>query len=208
MPRLDPKVAVHHLAVKKSIKPMKQEQRRFHPELVPSNETEVNKLIEASFVREVQYPTWLANIVLVRNKNGDKTPVEDVLRRIVAILIYTKPKVLKQRGRIPSTHPKVRGQAAGLSQPNDLKHPLYESQPREVPPPRREAERTSCNQPHCPPAKHPSPSRNSNPCHDSMSDTTGARSSSTHGRREKKVCSLEKLVEKPLPEIKAKVKKH
>ncbi|GAA0171787.1 hypothetical protein LIER_25742 [Lithospermum erythrorhizon] len=67
---LDPKVAVHHLVVKENIKPVKQAQRRFRPELIPSIEAEVNKLIEAGFVREVQYPTWLANIVPVRKKNG------------------------------------------------------------------------------------------------------------------------------------------
>ncbi|GAA0162691.1 hypothetical protein LIER_39459 [Lithospermum erythrorhizon] len=54
MPGLDPKVAVHHLAVKKSLKPVKKAQRRFRPELVPAIEVEVNKLIEAGFVWEVQ----------------------------------------------------------------------------------------------------------------------------------------------------------
>jgi len=30
----------------------------------------VSKLIEAGFIREVKYPTWIANIVPVRKKNG------------------------------------------------------------------------------------------------------------------------------------------
>ncbi|GAA0169126.1 hypothetical protein LIER_23676 [Lithospermum erythrorhizon] len=68
MPGLNPKVAVHHLAVKKSSRPIKQGQRRFRPELVPSIETEVNRLIEVGFIREVLYPTWLSNIVLVRKQ--------------------------------------------------------------------------------------------------------------------------------------------
>jgi len=38
--------------------------------LIPEIEKEVNKLIEAGFIREVKYPTWIANIVLVRKKNG------------------------------------------------------------------------------------------------------------------------------------------
>jgi len=70
MPGLDPKVAVHRLSVKKSISPKKQPQRRFLPELVSEIEKEVNKLIEAGFIREVKYPTWIANIVPVRKKNG------------------------------------------------------------------------------------------------------------------------------------------
>ncbi|XP_075092300.1 uncharacterized protein LOC142172552 [Nicotiana tabacum] len=67
---LDPKVAVHHLAVKKGARPVKQAQRRFRPELIPSIEAEVNKLIEASFIREVKYPSWISSIVPVKKKNG------------------------------------------------------------------------------------------------------------------------------------------
>ncbi|XP_070019971.1 uncharacterized protein [Nicotiana sylvestris] len=59
MPGLDPKVAVHHLAVKKGARPVKQAQRCFRPELIPSIEAEVNKLIEAGLIREVKYPTWI-----------------------------------------------------------------------------------------------------------------------------------------------------
>ena len=33
-------------------------------------ETEVQKLLEAGFIREEKYPTWLANVVLVRKANG------------------------------------------------------------------------------------------------------------------------------------------
>ncbi|GAA0163578.1 hypothetical protein LIER_19408 [Lithospermum erythrorhizon] len=54
---------------RKHKKPLKQAQQRFRPKLVPSIEAEVNKLIEVGFIWEVQYPTWLANIVSVRKKN-------------------------------------------------------------------------------------------------------------------------------------------
>jgi len=37
---------------------------------VPKIEKEVNKLIKAAFTREIKYPAWIANIVLVRKKNG------------------------------------------------------------------------------------------------------------------------------------------
>ncbi|XP_019160960.1 PREDICTED: uncharacterized protein LOC109157567 [Ipomoea nil] len=70
MPGLDPKVAVHHLAVKNGCRPVKQAQRRFCPELIPLIEIEVNKLIEAGFIREVKYPTWISSIVPMRKKNG------------------------------------------------------------------------------------------------------------------------------------------
>ncbi|XP_049370599.1 uncharacterized protein LOC125835509 [Solanum verrucosum] len=70
MPGLDSKVAVHHFAVKSGARPIKQAQRRFRPKFVPVIKTEVNKLIEAGFIREVKYPTWVSSIVPVRKKNG------------------------------------------------------------------------------------------------------------------------------------------
>ena len=66
---LNPSIALHHLAVKKGVRPVKQAQRRFWPELIPQIEIEVNKLTEAGFIREVQYPEWIANIVPVKKKN-------------------------------------------------------------------------------------------------------------------------------------------
>ena len=50
MPGLDPKVAIHHLAIKHGAQPIKQAQRSFRPELIPRIEVEVNKLIEAGFI--------------------------------------------------------------------------------------------------------------------------------------------------------------
>ncbi|KAG9442525.1 hypothetical protein H6P81_018379 [Aristolochia fimbriata] len=70
MPGLDPRVAVHKLAVHPSVRPVKQSQRRFRPELVPKIEKEVDKLIAANFIREVKYPSWIANIVPVKKKTG------------------------------------------------------------------------------------------------------------------------------------------
>ncbi|KAG9442520.1 hypothetical protein H6P81_018374 [Aristolochia fimbriata] len=70
MPGLDPRVAVHKLAVHPSIRPVKQSQRRFRLELVLEIEREVDKLIAANFIREVKYPSWIANIVPVKKKNG------------------------------------------------------------------------------------------------------------------------------------------
>ncbi|XP_070013905.1 uncharacterized protein [Nicotiana sylvestris] len=70
MPDLDPKVAAHHLVVKNGARPIKQAQRRFRPDLVPLIETEVNKFIEAGFIHEVKYPTWVSSIVPIRKANG------------------------------------------------------------------------------------------------------------------------------------------
>ena len=70
MPGLNPEIAVHKLAIHPEKWPVKQPQRRTRPELTAQIETEVDKLINAGFIREVKYPTWLANIVPVKKKNG------------------------------------------------------------------------------------------------------------------------------------------
>ena len=70
MPGLDPKVVVHYLSIRHGVRPTKQAQRRFWPELIAQIEVEVNKLIEVGFIREVKYPSWISNIVPVRKKNG------------------------------------------------------------------------------------------------------------------------------------------
>ena len=70
MPRLNPSIALHHLVVKMGVHLVKQAQRCFWLKLIPQIETEINKLIEAGFIREVQYPEWIANIVPVKKKNG------------------------------------------------------------------------------------------------------------------------------------------
>jgi len=70
MSGLDPNVAVHKLVVSEGVKPVKQPQRRFCPKLTIQINTEVDKLIRANFIHEVQYPIWLVNIVPIRKKNG------------------------------------------------------------------------------------------------------------------------------------------
>ncbi|XP_075103045.1 uncharacterized protein LOC142177647 [Nicotiana tabacum] len=64
MPGLDPKVVVHHLAVKRGGHLVKQAQRRFIIEWVPLIETEVNKLIEAGFVREDEFPLPIPELMI------------------------------------------------------------------------------------------------------------------------------------------------
>ncbi|KAL0295768.1 UNVERIFIED_CONTAM: hypothetical protein Sangu_2507000 [Sesamum angustifolium] len=50
MPGLAPKVAVHHLSVKKGARLVKQSQHRSRPELIPLIKGKVNKLIEVGFI--------------------------------------------------------------------------------------------------------------------------------------------------------------
>ena len=52
MPRLDPQVAMHRLNIKPDTKPVKQQQRRFRPNIMKAIEAEVHKLIACGFIRE------------------------------------------------------------------------------------------------------------------------------------------------------------
>ncbi|KAL0383117.1 UNVERIFIED_CONTAM: hypothetical protein Scaly_0599000 [Sesamum calycinum] len=70
MPGLDPKVSIHHLGIKYGAHPVKQSQRVLRPDLIPCIEMEVNKFIEAGFIREVKYPTWISNVMPINKKNG------------------------------------------------------------------------------------------------------------------------------------------
>jgi len=47
MPGLDPQVVMHRLNINPDVKPVKQQQRRFHPELMEAIQLEVMKLIES-----------------------------------------------------------------------------------------------------------------------------------------------------------------
>lgn len=70
MPGLDPKIAMHRLNIQEGAKPVKQAQRRFHPNVMDQIEKEVQKLKDVGFIREEQHPDWLAKIVPVTKKNG------------------------------------------------------------------------------------------------------------------------------------------
>ncbi|KAB2615234.1 hypothetical protein D8674_021822 [Pyrus ussuriensis x Pyrus communis] len=64
MPGLDPIIAVHHLAVRPGTRPIKQTQRRYRSELIPQIEVEIDKLIEAGFIREDDFPLPIIEIMV------------------------------------------------------------------------------------------------------------------------------------------------
>ena len=67
---IDPTVITHRLNTSPSFKPVKQKQRSFAPERQKAINEEVGKLLQAGAIREVEYPEWLANVVLVKKANG------------------------------------------------------------------------------------------------------------------------------------------
>ena len=67
---IDPVVITHRLNVSPSFKPIKQKMRSFVPERQKAINEEVSKLLQAGAIMEVEYPEWLANIVIVKKANG------------------------------------------------------------------------------------------------------------------------------------------
>ena len=67
---IDLAVITHKLNVSPSFKPVKQKRRSFALERQKTINEEVSKLLQARDIREINYPDWLANVVLVKKKNG------------------------------------------------------------------------------------------------------------------------------------------
>ncbi|KAJ9542421.1 hypothetical protein OSB04_028927 [Centaurea solstitialis] len=67
---IDPSIISHKLNVDPTIKPIKQKRRKFAPERNKVINDEVDNLLKTGKIREVKYPEWLANVVVVQKKNG------------------------------------------------------------------------------------------------------------------------------------------
>ena len=67
---IDPAIITHRLNVSLSFKLVKQKKRSFTPEIQKAINEEVDKLLQEGVIREVEYPEWLANVVLVKKANG------------------------------------------------------------------------------------------------------------------------------------------
>ena len=70
MPSLDPGLVVHSLNVDPGIRLVVQPARVFHTKVEAQIIQEVKKLLTAGFIKPIQHPKWLSNIVLVKKKNG------------------------------------------------------------------------------------------------------------------------------------------
>ena len=67
---VDPTVITRRLKVNPSFKSIKQKRMSFAPERQKAINEEVDKLLQAKAIREVEYPEWLANVVLDKKANG------------------------------------------------------------------------------------------------------------------------------------------
>nr|XP_025641265.1 uncharacterized protein LOC112736143 [Arachis hypogaea] len=70
MPGIDPQVMSHHLAVKPGTRPVAQRRRKMSQERAEEVARQTASLLEAGFIRELDYSTWLSNVVLVKKHSG------------------------------------------------------------------------------------------------------------------------------------------
>ena len=70
MPGIDPDFLSYRLTMDPKARPVRQRRRKFNEERCLVIEEETQKLLNAGHIREIQYPEWLANVVLVKKANG------------------------------------------------------------------------------------------------------------------------------------------
>jgi len=70
MPGIDPDFLCHRLTMDAKVRPVRQKRRKFNEERCLVVKEETQKLLSVGHIREIQYPEWLANVVLVKKANG------------------------------------------------------------------------------------------------------------------------------------------
>jgi hypothetical protein len=70
MPGIPKEMIKHKLGIDPAFKTIKQKERKYTPKRRETIRLEVNRLLEAGFIRLVDYPTWLVNPILVEKPDG------------------------------------------------------------------------------------------------------------------------------------------
>ena len=65
-----PVYASHKLNVVLSTRPVRKRVRHSHPDRHEVIQAKVDNLLKVGFIRDVKYPEWLANVVVVPKKRG------------------------------------------------------------------------------------------------------------------------------------------
>ena len=63
-------LASHKMNIIPAAKPLRQKVRRFHSDHHQIIQANVDNLLRASFIKDVKYLEWLANVVVVPKKSG------------------------------------------------------------------------------------------------------------------------------------------
>ncbi|KAM1011160.1 hypothetical protein ACFX13_047293 [Malus domestica] len=77
---ISPDIICHHLSIDPKTKPVRQKRKSYDAERYKAMKAEVEKLKGIGFVREVNYPTWVANVVLVKkNPTNESLMLQKIL---------------------------------------------------------------------------------------------------------------------------------
>jgi hypothetical protein len=70
MPGLDRSIVEHRLPLKKGFRPFQQRARQMKAEVLEEVKKEVEKMLEAGFIRPCRYAEWISCVVPIQKKDG------------------------------------------------------------------------------------------------------------------------------------------
>ena len=70
MPGLDRSIVEHRLPLKKGFRPFQQRARQMKAEVLEEVKKEVEKMLDAGFIRPCRYAEWISSVVPVQKKDG------------------------------------------------------------------------------------------------------------------------------------------
>jgi len=70
MLEIDPDFLCHRITMDEKVRPVVQGRRKFNEDKRLIIREKTRKLLKAYNIREIQYPEWLENVVLVQKANG------------------------------------------------------------------------------------------------------------------------------------------
>ena len=105
-PRVDPNFICHHLNVNPSVIPKKQPPRHSSKDHADAVNDEVIKLKQVGAIKEVFYPEWLTNTVVVKKKSGQWRVCVDFtdLNKACPKNLFPMPRI-DQLGDATVSHP-------------------------------------------------------------------------------------------------------
>jgi hypothetical protein len=99
MSGLDRSIVEHRLPLKKGFRPFQQRARQMRTEVLEEVKKEIEKMLEAGFIRPCRYVEWISSIVPIQKKDGwwrvcmdfrdlnRATPKDEYLMPVVETLI-------------------------------------------------------------------------------------------------------------------------
>lgn len=82
MPGFNVTITMHRLTLEPDRHPIKQTPRCINPDVSTKLEAEVDKMVKAGFIMEVQYPIWLTSVVPIKK---EKVRANSGLYRILGL---------------------------------------------------------------------------------------------------------------------------